>query len=166
MTSPLQLISSSPGHPAWKWQFQTNDRLYSIPCKDAQKRRNKNMENPQGPSGLPYITFIPFARPAVYTQGLQTTAWAGGTASPSKRLCETLFSQKHNQPPTTHPGLAAEGSYILSSPLQDLGETLRKKILLSQLATSYLSQRVGDNTASYTQAAFSFGARARFRHSL
>lgn len=43
------------------------------------------MGNPQGPSGFPYITFIPFATPAVYTQGLQTTAWAGCTASPSKR---------------------------------------------------------------------------------
>lgn len=68
------------------------------------------MENPQAPRGLPYITLIPFATAALYTQCLQTTAWAGCTASPSKSLCETLFSQKHCQPPTTHPGLAAEGS--------------------------------------------------------
>lgn len=111
------------------------------------------------------ITFIPFAMPALYTQGLHTRAWAGCTASPSKSLCETLFSQKHNQPPTTHPGLAAEGSWSLSS-IEDLGETFRKKTLLSQLARSYLSQRVGDNTASYTETAFSFGARACFRGSL
>lgn len=68
------------------------------------------MGNPQAPRGLPYITLIPFATAALYTQCLQTTAWAGCTASPSKSLCETLFSQKHCQPPTTHPGLAAEGS--------------------------------------------------------
>lgn len=33
------------------------------------------MGNPQGPSGLPYITFISLATPALYTQCLQTTIW-------------------------------------------------------------------------------------------
>lgn len=108
MSSPLQLISSSPGHPARKRSSRQMTGFTLFPAR--MHRRNKKMGNLQGPSGFPYL--YPICHACCVHTGPADNSLGRMYCLPQQ---ETLFSQKHNQPPTTHPGLAAEGSYILSS---------------------------------------------------